>query len=59
MGLEGYAEDVGFGECKDDQGNAMPKILVFIRHHATSSMAEFAKALPQLRYIDVGLRGCW
>ena len=43
-------------ECKDDQGNALPKILIFARHHATSSMAEFAKALPQLRYIDVGLR---
>ena len=47
---------MGFGECKDDQGNALPKILIFARHHATSSMAEFAKALPQLRYIDVGLR---
>ena len=54
--LEGHAEDVGFGECKDDQGNALPKILIFARHPATSSMAEFAKALPQLRYIDVGLR---
>ena len=54
--FEGHAEDVGFGECKDDQGNALPKILIVARHHATSSMAEFAKALPQLRYIDVGLR---
>ena len=54
--LEGHAEDVGFGECKDDQGNALPKILIFARHPATSSMAEFAKAFPPLRYIDVGLR---
>ena len=54
--LKGHAEDVGFGECKDDQGNALPKILIFARHPATSSMAEFAKAFPPLRYIDVGLR---
>ena len=34
----------------------MPKILIFMRHPPTSSMAEFAKALPPLRYIDVGLQ---
>ena len=54
--LKGHAEHVSFGECKDDQGNPMPKILIFIRHDATSSMAELAKVLPQLRYIDVGLQ---
>ena len=25
--FEGHAEDVAFGECKDDQGNVLPKFL--------------------------------
>ena len=53
--LKNHAEHVGFGECKDDHGNLMPKLLIFIRHNEASSMAELAAALPQMRYIDVGL----
>ena len=51
-----HAEDVAFATCKDDQGYVLPKILIFARHPPTSSMQEFAKVLPTLRYIDVGLR---
>ena len=47
-----HAEDVAFAVCKDDQGN---EILVFARHPPASSMAEFARAFPSLRYIDIGL----
>ena len=53
--LKNHAEHVGFGECKDDHGNLMPKLLIFIRHNEASSMAELATVLPQMRYIDVGL----
>ena len=53
--LKNHAEHVGFGECKDDHGNLMPKLLIFIRHNEASSVAELATALPQMRYIDVGL----
>ena len=53
--LADHAEHVAFGDCKDDQGHLLPKILVFIRHSEASSMAELAPALRRVRYIDVGL----
>ena len=53
--LEDHAEHVSFGDCKDNQGHLLPKILIFVRHSEASSMAKLASALPQMRYIDVGL----
>ena len=53
--LADHAEHVSFGDCKDNQGHLLPKILVFIRHSEASSMEELAPALRRVRYIDVGL----
>ena len=47
--LEDHAEHVSFGDCKDNQGHLLPKILVFIRHSEASSMAELAPALRRVR----------
>ena len=49
------AEHVAFVECKDKQGNILPKVIIFARHPASIDPKEFAKYLPPLKYIDIGM----
>ena len=49
------AESVDFVECKDRQGNTLPKVIVFARHPASVTPEQFAKCLPPIKYIDIGM----